>query len=234
MAESNWTELGASLGAGVIARGVTHGIARPNGGGNFVYGWHSKNNTPGTHGLYTNQGTYAPMSKGGSVRGALTRLVSGGPLNFSVMLFIGGQGMTVGDLAYILGLSDADPHRLVLRKGKISDGLPDVTPGSSGILRRSNETFVPGTWVHARLDMIANPSGDTILRVYKNDLTLHAVTAPDWQPVPGMDMIVDDVLGIYTGSPPYTSGYAGFAFQCKDVTRRAAVDHIEILKQTAP
>ena len=234
MAESDWTELTNSLAAASIARGVTHGVARPNGGGNFCYGWNSKDTTQGTHGLFANQVGFAPMPKGGSIRGAIQRGVSGGPLSFSPMFFIGGQGADVADLAYLLGLSDGDPHRIVLRKGKPSEGLPDYAPGSSGILRRSVETFMPGTWLHLRLDMIANPSGDTILIVKRNDLALHTVSAPDWQPVPGMDDFIDDALGINSGSPPYTSGRGGFAFRKTDVTRRAFIDQVELLRQVSP
>lgn len=236
MAESNWTELTNSLAAPSLARGVTHGIARPPGGGNFCYGWNSRDTAQGVHGLFTNQVDFAPMAKGGSVRGAIQRGISGGPLNFSVMFFIGLQGTLVSDLAYLLGLSDADPHHIILRKGSPASGVPDDAPGSSGVLRRSADTFAPGTWLHLRLDMIANPSGDVILKVFQNDLTVPgaSVVTPDWKGIPGMDDFVDDALGINSGSPPYTSGRAGFAFFKKDVTRRGFVDHVEIMRQILP
>ena len=236
MAEADWTFLANSLDAASVARGVTHGIARPPGGGNFCYGMNSKVNTPGSVGLYTNQTNFAPMVKGGSVRGAVQRGASGGPLNFAAMLFMSLQGNQVSDLGYLLGLSDDDPHYLVLRKGKVSEGLPTGAPGSSGVLRRSVETHVPGTWLHLRLDVIANPSGDVILKCFKNDLTVvgASVVTPNWQAVTGLEDYVDDALGVNSGSPPYVGGYAGFGMQVKDVTRRVYFDHLEVLRQLNP
>jgi hypothetical protein len=43
-------------------------------------------------------------------------------------------GSSVNDSAYIFGLSDADPSRLVLRKGPLAEGLSDVDPGSNAVL----------------------------------------------------------------------------------------------------
>jgi hypothetical protein len=237
MAETEWTALDNGLDAASVVRGVTHGIARPNGGGSFCYGWNSKVTAQGVAGLFCNEVDYSPMAKGGSVRGAVQRGVSGGPLNFAPMLFIGLQGTDVSDDGYLLGLSDESPHRIVLRKGKPSGGIPAgavTVPPTAGILRRSVETFDPGTWLHLRLDMIVNPSGDTILQVFRNDLDAHDVTDPVWQPVAGMTEVIDDALGVNTWSPPLANGRAGFAFFTKDVTRRGYVDHIEVLRQINP
>ena len=43
--------------------------------------------------------------------------------------------------------------------------------------------------------------------------------------------LIDDHLGINTGSQPLTSGRGGFGFACQDVTRRAFFDHIELWRQ---
>jgi hypothetical protein len=186
----------------------------------------------GVVGLFTNQVNFAPMAKGGSIRGAVQRGVSGGPLNFAPFLFIGLQGPSVNDLGYLLGLGDGDPHHIVLRKGVLSAGLPDVPPGTQGVLRRSTATFLPGTWVHLRLDMVVNLNGDVLLQVFQNDLALHPLgSAPSWQPIPGMGELIDDALGINSGSQPFTSGRAGFGFFTKDVTRRGFFDHLEVLRQ---
>ena len=56
MAETDWTFLNDGLDAATVDRGVTNGIARPPGGGNFVYGFNS---------LSTAQGTSAPPSGNG-------------------------------------------------------------------------------------------------------------------------------------------------------------------------
>lgn len=230
MASGDWTELGGSLIAGTVARGVTAGIAPPAGGGSFLYGWNSLSASPGAHGLFCNLGSFAPMAKGGSVRAAVQRGISGGPLNFTPLLFIGAQGGNVGDLAYILGLQDDDPHRIVLRKGAINGGIPPGASGS-GILRRSTSAYAPGTWLHLRLDMIVNLNGDVILQAFQNDLGAHVVTAPTWGNIPGLAEFRDDALGINSGSAPYTSGRIGFAFATKDVTRRGYIDQVECYRQ---
>jgi hypothetical protein len=232
LAETDWTFLNDGLDAATVDRGVTTGIARPPGGGSFVFGFNSLSTAPGAVGVFTNQPSFAPMAKGGSVRGAIQRGVSGGPLGFAPFLFIGLQGPSVNDLGYLLGLGDGDPHHIVLRKGALAGGLPDTPPGPQGVLRRSAATFMPATWLHLRLDMVVNLDGDVLLQVFQNDLGAHPLgTAPDWQPVPGMDEFIDDALGINSGSQPYTSGRAGFGFTTRDVTRRGFVDSIECYRQ---
>ncbi len=232
MAETDWTYLNDGLDAAAVDRGVTTGVARPPGGGNFVFGLNSLATAQGAVGLFTNQVNFAPMAKGGSVRGAIQRGQSGGPLNFAPFLFIGQQGPSVNDHAYLLGLADGDPHHIVLRKGALSGGLPDIAPGTQGVLRRSTGTFLPATWLHLRLDMVVNLNGDVLLQVFQNDLVAHPLgTAPSWAAVPGMDQFIDDALGINSGSQPFTSGRAGFGFFTKDVTRRGFFDQVEVYRQ---
>lgn len=232
MAETDWTFLNDGLDAATVDRGVTTGIARPPGGGSFVFGFNSLSTAQGAVALFTNQLNFAPMAKGGSVRGAIQRGVSGGPLGFSPLLFVGLQGQSVNDLGYLLGLGDGDPHHVVLRKGVLSGGLPDIPPGTQGVLRRSTGTFMPGTWIHLRLDMVVNLNGDVLLQVFQNDLVANPLGgAPSWQPVPGMSEFIDDALGINSGSQPFTSGRAGFGFFTKDVTRRGFLDHVEVYRQ---
>jgi hypothetical protein len=232
LAETDWTFLSDGLDAATVDRGVTTGIARPPGGGSFVFGTNSLSTAQGAVGLFTNQVNFAPMAKGGSVRGAVQRGISGGALNFAPFLFVGLQGPSVNDLGYLLGLGDGDPHHIVLRKGALSAGLPDIPPGTQGVLRRSTATFLPGAWVHLRLDMVVNQNGDVLLQVFQNDLVAHPLGgAPSWAAVPGMSEFIDDALGINSGSQPFTSGRAGFGFFTKDVTRRAAWDSIEVLRQ---
>ncbi len=232
MAETDWTYLNDGLDAAAVDRGVTTGIARSPGGGNFVFGLNSLATAQGAVGLFTNQVNFAPMAKGGSVRGAIQRGQSGGPLNFAPFLFVGLQGPSVNDQGYLLGLGDGDPHHVVLRKGALSGGLPDVAPGTQGVLRRSTGTFLPATWLHLRLDMVVNLNGDVLLQVFQNDLVAHPLgTAPSWAAVPGMDQFIDDALGINSGSQPFTSGRAGFGFFTKDVTRRGFFDQVEVYRQ---
>ncbi len=230
MSETDWSYLNGGLDIAAVDRGVTAGIARPPGGGSFLFAFNSLAAVTGAVGLFANLANFAPMAKGGSIRGAVQRGAGGGPIGFSPFLFLCCQGNSVNDSAYMLGLSDDDPHRVVLRKGAIAVGLPDAD--GAGVLLKSAASFAQSTWLHLRLDVIANTNGDVVLKVLQNDLAAHALgTTPDWQPVPGMVEFIDDHLGINSGSQPLTSGRGGFGFSVKDVTRRAYFDHIELLRQ---
>lgn len=230
MAEIDWSYLNGGLDIAAVDRGVTAGIARPPGGGNFVFGFNSLVAAEGAVALFANLASFAPMAKGASIRGCLQRGPGGGPTGFSPYLFVCGQGTSVNDSAYLLGLSDDDPHRIVLRKGAVASGLPDAD--GPGVLLKSAESFVLGTWIHLRLDAIVNTNGDVVLKVLQNDLDLHPLgTPPGWEAVEGMVEFIDDQLGINSGSQPLTSGRGGFGFSVGDVTRRAYFDHLELHRQ---
>ena len=231
MAETDFTLLTDSPGLGSIDRGVTAGIAAPGGGGSFIYGFNSLIVVNGASALFANQVNFAPMVKGGSIRAAVQRGVSGGPTGWSPFLFLAGQGTSVNDYAYLLGISDGDPPHLVLKKGRLVDGVPDLIPDapSNGVLKRSTAEFAIGDWLHLRLDAITNGTGDVVLRVYRS--ASGDVTAPVWVLEPGMEIFVDDALGVNTGSAPFTSGRGGFGMQTIDVTRRAYFDHLELARQ---
>jgi len=242
MAEADWTELTGAPAVSEVKRGATAGITPPNGGEVFTYGVNSVEIVDAVVALSNNQVDFAPMAKGGSVRGAVKRGISGSPTGFAPFLFAGLGGTATADSGYILGLSDGDPHRIALRKGALTGGLPDsvVDPAiSPNILMRSSDTYEPDTWLHLRLDMIVQGTGDVILQCFQNDLTVNPVSAPVWVVVPGMEGpssplvsgFVDDVLGVNTGSAPFTSGRGGFGALVQDVTRRAFFDHLEIARQ---
>lgn len=70
--------------------------------------------------------------------GRYERLGRGRRSSFSLFMFLSCQGNPVNDAAYLLGLSDDDPHRIVLRKGAVAVGIPDsegpnvlLAPGES-------------------------------------------------------------------------------------------------------
>lgn len=244
MGSANWTELTDGLNGASVDRGVTTGIARPNGGGSFVFGFNSLVTSQGAVGFFANQVGFAPTdpNKGGSVRGAIKRGVSAGQLNFAPFFFLLHQGVSVNDSCYMLGLQDDNPYRIALRKGSLVQGIPSASPGASGILRRSTATFNPDTYHHLRLDAIVNLNGDVILKVFESDLA-NPVSTPVWAPVAGIEdtalvsthgagtAFVDDSLGINSGSAPFTSGRMGFGFFTKDISRRGFFDHIEVIKQ---
>ena len=230
MASTDWAYLNDGLDIATVDRGVTAGIARPPGGGNFVFAFNSLTADQGAVGLFTALSGFAFMAKGGSIRGVMQRGPGGGPTGFSPFLFLCCQGLSVNDKAYLLGLSDDEPHRIALRKGTVAVGLPDAD--GPGVLLKSEASFTQGTWVHLRLDVIVNTNGDVVLKVYQNDVVTHPLgTAPDWQPVAGMVEFIDDALGINSGTQPLAWGRGGFGFAVKDVTRRGYFDHLELLRQ---
>jgi hypothetical protein len=244
MSSVDFTELSDGLDLATVDNGVTAGIAAPNGGGSFVYGFNSLAVTPGAVGYFTNQVNFAPMAKGSSVRGAVSRGVSGGTANFSPFLFAGLGGTSVNDACYMLGLSDADPYHIVLKKGVLATGIVDAAPApaTNGILLRSSATDTIGSatpYRHLRLDVIVNDNGDVILQPFENDLDAQPLgVAPVWVAIPMLNEagvaateFIDDALQVNSGSPAYTSGRGGYGFQTADVTRRAYFDHIEIFRQ---
>lgn len=234
MSEADWTALSDGLGTASLKRNVTPAAMPPSGGGSFVFAFNSLDLSQGAAGLFCNLVNFAPMALGGRITAALRRGLGGGAEGFAPMLFIGLQGPSVNDSGYLLGLADVNPSRILLKKGTLSDGLESLSPvpASNGVLRRSARTVAIDEWVHLRLDMIVNLTGDVVLKVFENDLAANPIGgAPDWQAIDGMDDFIDDNLQVETGSAPYTSGRAGFAFQTSDVTRRGYVDHITLARQ---
>jgi hypothetical protein len=234
MAEADWNELDDSLSVGSVARGVTAGLGVPNGGGSFVYAFNSLDANTGAVGLFPNQVSYAPMAKGCTVIAAMKRGLSGGTAGWSIGIAGAVQGNSVEDNGYVLGLSEGAPSHVVLYKGALVNGIPDLAPApaTNGVLRRSTASVPIDEYVHLRLDVIVNLNGDVRLQVFQNDLSLHALgTAPTWVAIPGMAEFVDDALSVNSGSAPYTSGRAAMIYRKSDVTRRACVDHFSILRQ---
>lgn len=236
MAEADWTVLNDSLGVGSVKHGTTAGFTPPPGASTaFVYAFNSVDLTPGAVGRFTNLANFAPTPKGGSIKACLQRAPSAGPAGFAPMLFFSLQGPSVNDRAYLLGLSDNDPSRIILRKGVLFTGLPDVQPDPAvnGVLRRGTLSVARATWVHLRLDVVTNANGDVRLQVFQNDLVAHPLSgAPVWTAVPGVEEFVDDAMGINSGSSPLPMGRTGWAFRTEDVNRRAFVYHVQASRQT--
>lgn len=241
MAETDFTELTDVLVSGDVDRGVTAGVGVPNGGTTFAFGFNSLAVVSGGVGLFTNQASFAPMAKGCRISGAMKRHPGGGTTGFSPFLFCCLQGPSVNDVGYMLGLVDASPAKIVLRKGVISEGLitETISPSTNGVLAVSSGGVTEGDWVHLRLDAVVNLNGDVVLNVFQSDLVANPVTAPVYAPITGMDVLspgsgrafLDDTLGVNSGSLPFLDGRAGFGFQVADVTRRSFFDHIEIARQ---
>ena len=227
MAQSDWTEMANSLSAAAIARAVTQGIDPPNGGDDFVRGFHALQNTTGVFGEVVNGANFFPLAEGVRVEGAIQRR---GDQNGTIMLCML-ENNDVTDNGYLLGFTDdEEPSHLVLVKGSPSDGLQET---SSGLLLKSTGTFAKSTWGHFRMDIIVQPHGDVHIQLFQNaNLATNPVTAPVWTAIDGMGEYIDDALGINSGSLPYASGgYAGYAFYTSAINRQGFIDHVRVARQ---
>lgn len=243
MSQTDWGTLTGGLSETQVLRGPTVGTTPPNGGGAHVFGFRSAERDVGAAGLYCLQENFSPTPamKGGRISGALKRSTVGSSSGFAPFLFFAAQGAAVSSPAYLLGLSDETASRIELRKGAIAEGLPVPAEGTPNVaphvLMRSADAIAADTWVHLRLDVIVQGSGDVILQVFKNDLSLHTVTNPVWQVVPGMTGglsftgFVDDNLGVNTGSAPFTSGMVGFGARFEQANRVVYFDHLQVERQ---
>ncbi len=176
-----------------------------------------------------------PATKGGLASMALNRATSGGASGWAPFVFVNLGGTDVANEAYMLGIADASPGHIVLRKGALSGGLPDVAPGTSGVIWRSDEVVAIDEWAHIRLMVAGNANGDAVITCWRSDLAAHAITSPTWVAIAGQRLaagggtvadtgITDDGAGIITGSPAFTSGYMGYGVHVSNTARVALVD----------
>lgn len=232
----HWEELdGTPDKTAVLDRGNAATVSDPD-GNPTTYGFASRSLAVGTGGLYCiydNFGSeFNPAPKGGQVNGLMKRGPSGGLTGSAPMFFIAAQGPAIDDQAYLFGLSDSSPSYLILRKGKISEGLPNSPVGTDGVLARGSVAHGADEWKHLRLDMTRLPNGDILLAPRESDLAVQGMENPLWEEIPGMGQsVLDDVLAVATGTPPFTGGRMGFAFQFADVARRAFFTRIQCFQQ---
>lgn len=245
MGQADFTELsdGEALDSTSVKKGVTSAIAKPNGGGTFIYGFNSVQNVSGVAGVFANQAGFATMAYGAVLTFCIMRGTGAYTTGFAPFGFIGAALGESSDFGYLLGLGNDDPYHIILRKGRLADGLPDTVP-TTGVglqpdgcnLRRSTATFSPATWLQLMLNVAANANGDNVISVKRNNLNDNPCTAPVWEAIPGMDPIVDDALEINTGSTPLI-GYgvgpskAGMACYVNGISRRAYFDQLTLRKQ---
>ena len=234
MAEADWTVANDVLATSALDRGATSGITSPPGGGSFIYGFNSLGAVTGSAALFFNGASFAPMASGGSIQGVVKRGVSGAKTGWSPFMFLALQGPSINDIAYLIGLSDADPSRIVVRKGALNAGIPD-SDDDGNVLMVSDATFDWDEWFHLRMEAIVNTGGDVIINVFRSDLDANPLgSSPDFQPIAGMaNPFVDDALGINSGSQPLVSGRAGYGAAIFGASsRRSFFDHIAIERQT--
>lgn len=244
MAEADWTLLGgggSALGTGAVARGATNGLTRPYGGGNFCHGFKALGTDTGFAGSYVNLANFVPIAgtkKGGSIRAAMKKYSSG--TTYAPMIgLIAGTSVDSAN-GYLLGLSEGSSYNITLKKGFCATGL---SLSDTGILRSSTLAYTAvgdaaTTWLHLRLDVLVNPHGEVVLKVYQNDISdpADSVATPSWTAVTGMDTYIDDSIGILSGTTPVLDGfYAIFGHYTSNATGSTSLfDHIEVYRQTAP
>lgn len=233
MAALDWATLSNGMNTSVCKQGVTAGVGVPNGGGTYVFAFNMIASATGVAGRSVGIANFAPTLLGAALSGAVIRATTASsgisPFLFSML----GNTDVNATNCYLLGISDAEPAHIELRKGLISVGLPDEVPlGVNTILRRSTAVIPGNTWTHLRLETIVNTNGDVVLNCFQSNLGAHAVTAPTWEAIPGMDQFIDDFAGINSGSVPYITGYHGFAVKGSAVGARAYFDHIVLARQT--
>lgn len=244
MGQIDWEEIDQTLSAATLARGVTAAIAGPAGGNGFTFGYNSLDGTvTGAHGWFVNLAGFIPTGSGpavadggASVRGCVKRVSSPNNIGFSPFLFacLQGSSPNVNDMAYMIGLSDADPYEIVLAKAPIVSGLRE-SDDDVVILRSSSSQYSmgDGLWHHIRLDAVVQPNGDVLLKCYDNNLTTNPIGGSfSWQAIAGMSDFIDDVLQINTGSAPLWGGRVGFVFACHEaLNRRGAFDALQAARQ---
>jgi hypothetical protein len=241
MSSQDWQVLSNSLTAGIVKRGSSEAITPPSGGGTHMYGMNSLQAAAGVVGLYYNADDFAPADKGGSVRAVIRRVGGARSVGFSPFLFMCLSGGSVDDNGYMLGLEDRDPYRIVLTKGALTNGVQEAAENT--YLRRSSSEYriADGAVHQIRLDVIVQNNGDVTLKVMENDLNVNDADSPVWEPIGGMSLFVDDVLGVnsyltmgLTGSDaePYTGGYMGFGTTFVDqVAVATAFDMLQFRRQ---
>lgn len=226
MAEIDWALVDGSAAEGVITHKSSPGFPKPPGvaagAAGCSYAFVSRVDGPNAVAKYLNLPGWAPgpSKKGGSMSGAM--LVPSTSTGASIFLFCA-LARTPGDpppepppvmssIAYMLGMTATG--RVILRKGRLDEGLPDVEPGTQGVLARSTEVFTG--FKHLKLEVsITNIhwKGEAVLHAHSSDIPSWGMLNPAWEQIAGMPMMIDDLLGIHTGSLPLVGGgYTGFGF----------------------
>lgn len=199
MPSSAWSTVVGSSNSSVVIRGPvsTQGAPPAPPGQTEAYVYGARGISAGTFALYANEANFAPISSSRSAQVTLgLRAHEGGqPFAFTSLVDNG-----VDEIGYMLGLDSAG--RLTLAKGALADGLDEP----STILRRAVAPTPAGTWLHVRLDVVANDNGDNVLNAWTS--SSGSIVSPTWDRT--LDRFIDDVLASNTNTAPLRGGYVGF------------------------
>jgi hypothetical protein len=233
MAQNDLVEVTGNASTASILRGVSSSYPTAPGAGSNCFAFESQDNGTGVVALYFTMVGCNPTSMGAQISAALQRGPSAGLISFAPFVFCALTNPNAEGVAYILGLGDSDPSHIVLRKGDLASGLPDLAPGTQGVLARSTATYPAETWYHLQLEVVLNSNGEVVICCYANDLTVNTVSSPVWLPIPGLASFIDDPLGVNSGSPPLTAGRMGIGFHSSDVARVGLIDYVVPLAQSS-
>lgn len=242
MAEIDWNPSTGSAPTSSIAWTVGRVVTPPSGGGLNTLAVNALVANPGAMIWHINLPSFIPTDAGGIIQAVMRRFTGGsGGNGWSSWIWFCGQGTNIGDQAYLLGLTEGNPGRIVLRKGALSEGVPDAAPPvvdgdplTQGVLRRSTDTIALGTDVHLKLSVRRNANGEVVLRTRRNNLATNPASSPVWEAVPGMTDFIDDQASIATGSPSLLSGYCGIGTRMTGAYQRAMFDVIRARAQQWP
>ena len=146
-------------------------------------------------------GNYHPIAsgKGGGIAGSMKKLNT----NDHAPLFFLVNGTDVRSArGYILGLSEDNPSRLLLRKGSLI--APHITTGDD-VLQVSDDEFPVGSWHQVELFVGVNAQDDVRLEVWMDATPAYPPTTAE--SVDGMPQMYDDPGGIVTGSLPVVQSF---------------------------
>lgn len=242
MSKDNFSYLSGALVSPDVLDTTSHGFTPPNGGDSAVRVFRSTVATLGVAGEYYDEAGFNPTDadQGLLVQVAFKKKNTASADGYAPMIFIMLQGNAVTSSGYILGLTDSATPKLCLRKGQLSGGLPSgAALGEQGVLRLSEATYALDEWIHVQFQAVVNPGSDTVIQVKTNNLGAHSVLSPVWTYPAGMlddslsfdATFVDDLAGVASGSPGYTTGRVGLGMWTNETSRVALFDALEITAQ---
>lgn len=124
MAEANFALVANGLTIAQVDSGVIHTEDPPAGGGNFVFAFNTiVASAPGAQAYRSVVPGFNPLLIGGRVSATLKRGLVAASSGFEPFLFIGLATDDVDDFAYCVGLEEAQPARVLLRRGLLSEGI---------------------------------------------------------------------------------------------------------------
>lgn len=241
MAETHWEQMEGSLDTAMVSWGKTTRAEAAPPEGAACGGFHSLQPCEGVSALISTEVGESmapiPAGKGGAIQGCIRKMVL--MHQYAPMLFLACGKNTASAQAYMLGLSEEWPYRIVLKKGLLVEGLQIADPvNTPTVLRVSDAIYDTSIWHNLQMFVAVNAQGDVALRVLRdvNDPIDPIPGNMDFQAIAGMGDVIDDALGTLTGTPGLTgSFFPGIGHYNRAAPGRISLfDLIMYGRQTAP